>query len=231
MSISTLSIRLVIAFATLLILTRMTGRKEISQMTFFNFVSGIAIGTIGASLAIDQTLSIRNGVYALAVWSAITIVIGIIDLKSTKFRYAVAGQPRVVIKEGKIMEEELRKVRLDIDALNVLLRKKNIFAINDVDYAIFETDGSLSVDKKEKVKPLAKTDLQIQNKANVFPTPTMIVSDGKIDNNNLEKLHLNKDWVMKQLESAGVGSIDEVFYAAVQKDGTLYIDNTNDTVH
>lgn len=228
MSISVLSLRLVIAFATLLILTRIMGRKEIAQMTFFNFVSGIAIGTIGASLAIDQTLSIRNGVYALVVWSAITIVIGIIDLKSKKFRVAVEGQPRVVIKEGKIMENELRKVRLDIDALNVLLRKKNIFAITDVDYAIFETDGSLSVDKKEKVKPLEKTDLQVQNKANVFSTPTMIVSDGKIDTNNLKKLHLNKDWVINQLELAGVHSVEQVFYAAVQKDGTLYIDNRND---
>ncbi|WP_117170941.1 YetF domain-containing protein [Paraliobacillus sediminis] len=228
MSISILSVRLVIAFATLLILTRIMGRKEIAQMTFFNFVSGIAIGTIGASLAIDQTLSIRNGVYALIVWSAITIVIGIIDLKSKKFRIAVEGQPRVVIKAGKIMENELRKVRLDIDALNVLLRKKNIFSITDVDFAIFETDGSLSVDKKEKVKPLAKTDLQVQNKASISPTPTMIVSDGKIDTNNLKKLHLNEDWVMKQLESAGVHSIEEVFYAAVQKDGTLYIDNRSD---
>src|SRR4051794_34405375 len=127
MTILELVLRLAIAFITLLTLTRLIGRKEISQMTFFNFVSAISIGTLGASLAIDPSISITNGLIALVAWSAFTIFMGILDIKSQKFRVAVEGEPRILVKKGKIMEDELRKVRLDIDTLNALLRKKNVF--------------------------------------------------------------------------------------------------------
>ena len=126
MPITELILRLVIAFATLITLTRLIGRKEISQMTFFNFVSAISIGTLGASLAIDSTISITNGLLALVAWSVFTIFMSYLDIKSPKFRVAVEGEPRILIKKGQIMEDELRKVRLDINALNSLLRKKDV---------------------------------------------------------------------------------------------------------
>jgi uncharacterized membrane protein YcaP (DUF421 family) len=232
MPISELAIRLALAFITLLVLTRIMGRKEISQMTFFNFVSSIAIGTIGASLAIDSTLSIRNGVLALIVWSAFTIALGFIDIKSKAARNIVEGEPRILIKKGKIMEDELRKVRLDIDALNAKLREKNVFSVADVDYAIFETDGKLSVMKKETQQSVTKKDLNIQQPApNVFPTSTTVVSGGQMNKENLEKLNLDEQWLNQQLQSAGVASISDVFYAEVKKDGSLYIDHRNDLLH
>ncbi|MFC4022394.1 DUF421 domain-containing protein [Oceanobacillus longus] len=228
MTIVELVLRLAIAYVTLIILTRLMGRKEISQMTFFNFVSGISIGTIGASLAIDSTLSIRNGIIALIIWSAFTIILGILDIKSPKVRYTVEGQPRILIKKGKIMESELRKVRLDVDALNALLRKKYVFSLSDVDYAIFETDGTLSVLKKEGNQPLNKGDMNIHPTKPVFSISTAVISDGKIKKDNLKKLKLDHQWVNQQLEAAGISSISDVFYAEVQKDGTLYIDKKKD---
>ncbi|TFB24323.1 DUF421 domain-containing protein [Filobacillus milosensis] len=229
MNISELVIRLAIAFITLLTLTRMMGRKEISQMTFFNFVSGISIGTLGATLAIDSSLSVSHGILALVIWSLFTILIGYIDLKSKKIRYVVEGQPRILIKKGKIMENELKRVRLDIDALLNLLRKKNVFAISDVDYAIFETDGSLSVMKKESKQPLIKQDMNIPNTKDVFPISTTVISDGKIVNKVLDKLNVDRTWIDTQLKSLGINSVSEVFYAEVQKDGSLYIDRRDDT--
>ncbi|WP_332635000.1 DUF421 domain-containing protein [Halalkalibacter flavus] len=206
MPLTDLLLRLVLAFGTLLALTRIMGRKEISQMTFFNFVSGIAIGTIGASLAIDPSLSIRNGLIALVGWTLITIFLGYIDIKSKKVREVIEGQPRILIKKGQIMEDEMRKVHLDIDALNALLRQKNVFAVSDVDYAILETDGNLSVMKKEPNQPVLKSDLGIQN-----PTPNTYP--------------INTEWLEQQLRLSGINSISDVFYAEVQKDGTLYIDD------
>lgn len=229
MSISDLILRLVIAFITLLVLSRLMGRKEISQMTFFNFISGISIGTIGASLAIDSSLSIRNGLLALLGWSIFTILLGLLDIKSKKARIAIEGQPIIVIKKGKVMEDKLRKARLDIDVLNALLRQKNVFSVTDVDYAIFEINGKLSVMKKETKQALTKSDMNIQQvKTDVFPLATAVISDGKIDKENLGKLNLDKQWLDQQLQIAGVRSVSEVFYAEVQKDGTLYIDNKHD---
>jgi uncharacterized membrane protein YcaP (DUF421 family) len=232
MPIAELVLRLAIAFITLLGLTRLMGRKEISQMTFFNFVSAISIGTLGASLAIDSSISITNGLIALIAWSAFTIFMGFLDIKSPKFRMAIEGQPIILIKKGEIMENELRKIRLDIDALNALLRKKNVFSVSDVDYAIFESDGTLSVMKKEPKQTLTKSDMNIdQTNVNVFPISTSVISDGEIKQENLKKLNLDRQWLERQLKLSGVESISEVFYAEVQKDGTLYIDYKNDVLH
>ena len=229
MTVSELVSRLAIAFLTLLILTRIMGRKEISQMTFFNFVSGISIGTIGASLAIDSTLSVRNGLIALVVWSIFKIAIGLIDIKTKRIREIIEGQTKILIKNGKIMEDALRSVRLDVDALNALLREKNVFSVFDVDYAIFEIDGKLSVMKKETQQFVTKSDMGIQqNKPHIYPISTEVITDGRIISVNLKKLNLTNEWLEQQLQSSGIKSVTDVFYAEVGKDGNLYIDKKID---
>jgi len=228
MSIAELTLRLLIAFVTLLALTRLMGRKEIAQMTFFNSVSAISIGTLGASLAIDDTLSIRNGLIALAGWSAFTLILGYLDIKSAQVHNAIVGRPVILIRQGRIMEGALRKARLDLDALSGLLRKKNVFAVADVDYAWFETDGSLSVMKKETRQPVTKGDMNIQPADAVFPASMAVISDGRINQVNLTELNLNDHWLDQQLEAAGMNAVADVFYAEVHKDGTLYMDNKED---
>ncbi|RZT23641.1 YetF domain-containing protein [Fictibacillus sp. BK138] len=228
MSITELLLRLVLSFIVLLLLTRFMGRKEISQLTFFNFVSAISLGTLGASLAIDNSISITKGLIALIAWSIFTIVMGLLDIKSRKARLLIEGSPRIVVRKGKVLEGELRKLRLDIGALNVMLRKKNIFSLKDVDYAIFETDGTLSVMKKEAKQQLMKEDLNITPKTNTFEVPTMIISDGQLSQENLEQLNLSKSWLEAELIKQGIKSMNEVFYAEVQKDGSLYIDKYGD---
>lgn len=232
LSISVLLVRLAIAFSTLLILTRLMGRKEISQMTFFNFVSAISIGTIGASLAIDSTLSVRNGLIALAVWSAFTIVLGVIDIKSHRARKALDGQPLVLIKNGEILEDEMKKTRLDLDELNVLLRKKNAFSVADVDYAIFETDGTLSVLKKQGKRPATKEDVHTPyHPVASSPTSSVVIKDGKVNHEHLKQLQMNLKNLEAQLTAHGFNSLDEVFYAEIKEDGSLYVDAYNDEVH
>ncbi|MGI8314216.1 DUF421 domain-containing protein [Halobacillus mangrovi] len=232
MDIFELIFRLVLAFLTLLVLTRIMGRKEISQMTFFNFVSAISIGTLGASLAIDSTLSIQNGMIALVAWSAFTILLGYIDIKSKKARTAVEGEPIILIRNGKIMDEALQKTRLDVDALNVLLRKKNVFSLSDVDYAIFETDGTLSVLKSHTKQTVTKGDMNTPlNPNEMFSLPTAVIADGKVNRGNLDKLNLDQNWLDQQLKLSGVNSVDDVFYAEVQKDGSLYVDQNEDMLH
>ncbi|MCD5324375.1 DUF421 domain-containing protein [Pontibacillus sp. HN14] len=230
MSFSELTLRLLIAFFVLILLTRIMGRKEIGQMTFFNFVSAISLGTIGASLAIDKTFSIAYGLYALVVWAILTIVMGYLDIKSKKLRLVLDGDPIILIKDGKVMDEEMRKARIDLDVLKAMLRKKNAFSISEVDYAILETDGKISVSKKEANQPLTKKGLASGAITSpVFPTTTEIISDGKVLHKNLDKLHVTDSWLEQQLQQAGVNKLSDVFYAEVQKDGTLYIDQVKDS--
>ncbi|WP_100407616.1 YetF domain-containing protein [Bacillus solitudinis] len=232
MTITNLVLRIVIAFITLLVLTRIMGRKELSEMTFINFVSAVTIGAMTANLVINSNLSIKNGVIALIGWSGITIFLGYINIKFNKARNVIESQPSILIKKGQIMEEQLRKERLDVDALKALLRQKNVFSVSDVEYAIFEIDGKLSVLKKEEKQPLTKSDLNIkQVNTDIFPISTSVISDGKVVQENLDKLNLNKQWLEKQLQQAGINYVSDVFYAEVQKDGQLYIDYKNDNLH
>jgi uncharacterized membrane protein YcaP (DUF421 family) len=232
MGIAELFIRISTGFIVLFTLARIMGRKEISQMTFFNFVSAIAIGSIAANLVVSQNLSIRNGVLALTGWTVFTLLMDYIDINSKKARKVTTGDPIIVIKEGKIVERSLKKSRLDIDALKTMLRQKNIFSLAEVDYAIFETNGKLSVMPKEPKKPLTKSDMNKVNTSNiVVPLPTEVITDGIVLTNNLRKLKLDQKWLEKQLQHAGVKSAADVFYAEVQQDGTLFMDNRDNLIH
>ncbi|SEM11022.1 Uncharacterized membrane protein YcaP, DUF421 family [Mesobacillus persicus] len=232
MDIPELIIRIAIGFIVLFFLTRSLGRKEISQMTFFNFVSAIAIGSIAANLVVNQNLSIQNGVLALVGWSAFTLLMDYIDIKSKKARKVITGDPITVIKEGKIVERALGKSRLDIDSLKAMLRQNSIFSVADVDYAIFETNGKLSVMPKEPRQPLTKSDMnKVSSTKKAVPIPTEVVTDGRILTNNLSKLNLDEKWLEQQLQQAGVNSVSDVFYAEVQQDGTLFTDSKQNLLH
>ena len=207
-------------------------RKEISEMTFFNFSSAIAIGSIAGNLAFNHQLSILNGIISLIGWSLLTLLSGRIVIKSKKARKIIDGEPLIIIKNGKIMEKPLRKVNLDLDTLTALLRQKNIFSITEVEYAIFEITGKLSVMKKDNKQPVTKGDMNIVNpQKKLLPTITEVVSDGVINITNLEKLNLNTEWLNEQLLQAGIKTVSDVFYAEVQPDNTLYIDSKNDNLY
>ncbi|WP_166241984.1 DUF421 domain-containing protein [Paenibacillus turpanensis] len=221
-------LRLTLTFFTLLILARFMGRKEISQMTFFNFISAVAIGSIAASQAISTDISIANGMLALVAWSLFTILMGYVDIKSKLARKVLDGEPVIVIKNGKIMEKAMRKTRLDLDALKAMLRLKNVFSISDVEYAIFETNGSLSVMKKEQQLPVTKNDLGLQTPSQSLAIATEVVSDGSINYTNLSRLHVNEDWLKQELKKQGIMSVQDVFYAEVKQDGSLYINKRED---
>ncbi|WP_163969384.1 YetF domain-containing protein [Oceanobacillus halotolerans] len=230
MSVTEIIIRILISFFVLLLMTRIMGRKEVRQLTFFNFVSGIAIGSIAATLATNQSLSIWQGIMALVFWALLTVIMGFIDIKAgTNIRTLLNGEPATLIKQGKLMDKELRRLRLDVNDLRALLRQKSIFSINDVNYAIMETDGNISVLKKDPKKTVTKSDMRLQKvKTDVYPIPTIIINDGEIIEQNLADLNLSKEWVTEQLEQAGIPSLSSVFYAELQTDGTLYIDQRED---
>ncbi|MBT2679440.1 DUF421 domain-containing protein [Bacillus sp. ISL-35] len=227
-----LILRIAIGFIVLFSMARWSGRKEISQMTFFNLVSAIAFGSIAAALVVNPSVSILNGIIALLGWAVFTVFTDFIHIKSKKARKLLMGDPVIVIKKGKIMEDALRQTRLDTDSLQALLRQQSIFSLNDVEYAIFETDGKLSVMKKDNKQTVTKSDMNIaMPQGNFVPLSTELVADGKMNLKNLAKMNKDQTWLHEQLQLAGVQSVDDVFYAEVQPDGNLYIDKRDDLLH
>lgn len=216
------------AFVILLIMTRLMGRKQLSQLTFFNYITGIALGSIAGTVASQQKIHFLNGITSLVWWSILTIIVGYISIKSTNARIAIDGQPVTVIKQGNILEDELSKLRLNIDDLTMLLREQKVFSLPDVENAVFESNGKLSIMLKEDKQPVTKKD---QNIFTVKPMyiPMELVSDGKVIEKNLKEAGVSFKWLNKQLSLMDLRT-EDVFYVELQQDGTLYVDKRQDNL-
>jgi uncharacterized membrane protein YcaP (DUF421 family) len=224
MEFTEIALRVAFTFFALLFLARLMGKKEVSHVTFFNFISGIAIGELAAQVVLSKDLTLGKGVFALAGWSALTVLMGYLTMKSVKARTLIDGKPSIIVKDGELVVKELKKVRLDVDTVKSLLRTKSAFSMKDIDYAILEPNGELSVMKKPEAEPVTRHDMQITGiKKKVFPIPTEVITDGKIVNANLKQLHVDEAWLKAQLKEIGITSISDIFYAELQTDGTLYI--------
>lgn len=218
--------RVIISFSVLLLMTRIMGKKQVSQLTYFNYITGITIGAVAASITIDRSIDMSDGFVSMVCWSLLTVLVSYINLKSPKARILLDGQPTIVIKNGKILEKTLAGLRLNMDDLSMLLREKNIFSTQEVDYAVLEPDGQLSVLKKVDQQNVTKKDLKVEAVKPLY-VPTEIIVDSKVITRNLEELDLSQSWLEKQLHQSGV-SLQTVFYAEIQSDGTLYIDKRQD---
>lgn len=218
--------RVIISFSVLLLMTRIMGKKQVSQLTYFNYITGITIGAVAASITIDRSIDMSDGFVSMVCWSLLTVLVSYINLKSPKARILFDGQPTIVIKNGKILEKTLAGLRLNMDDLSMLLREKNIFSTQEVDYAVLEPDGQLSVLKKVDQQNVTKKDLKVEAVKPLY-VPTEIIVDSKVITRNLEELDLSQSWLEKQLHQSGV-SLQTVFYAEIQSDGTLYIDKRQD---
>lgn len=220
-SIGVTILRSVFAYLALLLLTRMMGRKVISQMSFFNFIAGITIGTITAEIAMDTKGNSVVPVTAMLVLVALTILIEAMDIKSFKLRRLVNSTPQIVIENGSIVDKNLKKSRLTLDELMMHLREKDIFNVADVEFAVLEIDGQLSVLPKSQKQPLTPADLKISTKY-VGLTKDLII-DGKIFDDSLKEIGLGESWLMEQLAKQGIKNASEVFYAGLDTEGSLYV--------
>jgi len=216
-------LRTTFAFIVLLILARFMGKKQISQLTFFHYVTGITIGSIAADIAGESRTPFLNGIISMIWWAALTILMSYIAFKSKKARILLDDQPTIVVYEGKIVEASLKKLRLHLNDLSMMLREQSIFSIKDVHYAILETNGELSVLKKVEQEAATKKDVNAPTQTPKY-LPTEVIAEGKISKRNLTELNLTEEWLHEQLKKKGIGNVKNVFYAEVQTDGSLHID-------
>ena len=218
-----MTIRTVITFAVLLVLTRLMGKKQVSQLSFFHYVTGITIGSIAGNIAGESETPFWNGLISLILWALLTLLMSYISLKIPKARIALEDKPTIVIREGKILEGSMKSLRLHLDDLNMMLREQGIFSIKDAYYAVLETNGKLSVLMKAGQDPATKQDVKAPAPVPKY-IPSEIISDGVMVKKNLTELNLTEEWVHEQLKKQGVGKIEQVFYAEIQTDGSLHVD-------
>jgi uncharacterized membrane protein YcaP (DUF421 family) len=221
-------LRTVIAFALIMVFTRILGKHTISRMTYHDFVASITLGAITGNIAFNTHLESWHLILSFLTFSVIVYLVAFLSLKSRKTRKWFSGKPTVVIENGKIMENNLKKIQFSLDTLNQELREKDIFDAEEVEYAILELNGKLSVLKKSDYRPVIRKDLLLTDPSKI-QFPTELIMDGKIMTNNLQESGLSLNWLSKQLQERGLTS-EEVFYSVRGTNGGLYFDLYQDQI-
>ncbi|MEF3307551.1 DUF421 domain-containing protein [Paenibacillus sp. GYB004] len=214
--------RTMIAFVMLLVIARILGKQVLSNMTFHDFVTGITLGAIAANLAFNPKIESSYLVLSLAVFTATSFVIAVVSIKSRKVRKWITGSPTVLIEGGKLLEGNMKKVKYSLDSLIQSLREKDVFDLHEVEYAVLEDNGKLSVLKKHDYRTITKKDLHITPKA---PTsfPIELIMDGQLIERNLNEHGVSRKWLESELEHKNK-RISDVFYAVKSTSGKLMLD-------
>ena len=217
-----ISMRSTLIVVVLLILTRLLGKKQMSQLTYFNYITGVTMGSVAGDFISEVNMPVVDALASLIAICILTELNSFIALKSTSYRKVMDGDDIILIKKGKIIKPALKSCRMSVNILLMLLRQSNTFSVEEVEYAILETNGSLSVMKRQQAQPIIKSDLDIKAEK-IKNLPREVISDGKIMKVNLKELNKDEEWLKNELRKNNIESVKDVFYAEVRSEGTLYI--------
>lgn len=216
----------VLAFFAILVLTRILEKEQLSQLTFYEYITGITIGSLAAGLAIDTLVSPWVILVALITFGALTYLMGYVSLKSRVARKLLEGEPTIVIQNGKIMEKNMGRLRYNVDDLLAQLREKGVFNISDVEFAVLEPNGQLSVLLKSHKKPVTREDLQVPSSYEGINSELIV--DGEVIYQNLQQNNLDEAWLIGELKKQGINSPRQVMLASLDAQGNLYVDKKRD---
>jgi uncharacterized membrane protein YcaP (DUF421 family) len=216
------ALRAIFSFIVLFTFARILGKKQISHLTFFDYVVGIVIGDMASTMAIETKMKITNGLIGLVVYTFLSLIIAYCAIKSFKFRDLVESSPSILVKNGKIMEKNLFKHRMTFDDLMNGLREKDAFKLDEVEMAILETNGQISVLKKPEYQSLTPSDIGLSMEDD--HAPSLIIIDGVLLIKRLNYLGYTEDWLLSEIKKQGASKIEDVFLAQINSDGSVYAD-------
>jgi uncharacterized membrane protein YcaP (DUF421 family) len=216
-----ITLRVFSILALLLFLVMKTGRRKIGEMPVFDFLAVIIIGSVvGADIA-DPNIEHLPTAYAVVLIVGIQYFLSKLIIKNRKIGAKVTFGPVVVIQEGQFVKENLKRLHYTIDDIKMFLREKEVFDLNEVEYAIVEDSGKMSVMKKSQFLPLTPSDMKLPTNKKGLSIPLIV--DSKVMPENLTELHLDENWLLKQLNQNGIKRIEDVFYLEINPQKQLYI--------
>ncbi|MDM5198682.1 DUF421 domain-containing protein [Fictibacillus enclensis] len=225
MNLGTITIEMVVGFFALFFLTKILGKTQLSQLTPFDFISALILGELVGNAMYDPDVHIWMILFAISVWGILMYSLEILTQKSMKFRKILEGTPSIVIRNGTMDRKQMKKNKIDINQLQNLIRQKGYFSIREIDYAILETNGSISVLPKSDNQPVTRRDLKLSQEETTLPVT--LIMDGTILTDNLPTAGVNEEWLLKQLKQQNIHSAKEVFYAEWKKDEGLFVMKEN----
>ncbi|WP_179115641.1 DUF421 domain-containing protein [Bacillus sonorensis] len=220
-------VRSVIFVIVLFLMTKLLGKKQLAELSVFEYIAGITIGGITSEVVMGLERSIINAIIAIVCFSSVPFLVEWVSLKNKKARDFLEGTGTVFIKDGKIMEDNLKKEKYSADELLELLRKKNVFNVSEVQFAILEQSGDLNVLLKKEHRPVTMKDLQMPYKSE--KEPQTVIMDGEVLDEPLSVAGLNRRWLNEELDKLGV-AMENVYLGQVDSDGQLSVDLYDDQI-
>ncbi|MCK1984246.1 MULTISPECIES: DUF421 domain-containing protein [Peribacillus] len=217
--------RTLTSFILLWVFVHLLGKQTIAQRTYHLYIASITMGTIAGNLAFNIKIKFLYFIIAIIIMGTVVYMLNLLSVRNPRFGKWIAGEPATLIQKGQILEESMERMGYSLDSLKQALRGKDIFNIEEVECAILETNGSLSVLKKEQYQNAAKQDIPILSPAATIPIE--LVHDGKILYENLSKHPYDYESLIAELKKRNLAVLD-ISYAVVGTKGNLYIDLIKD---
>ncbi|HHW39520.1 MAG TPA: DUF421 domain-containing protein [Bacillales bacterium] len=213
--------RTVILYTLVMITMRLMGKRQIAQLEPFELVIAIMIAELAVIPMQDRDIPLINGVIAILTLLFIQVTFSVLSLKSLWFRSLLDGEYSIIIANGVIQEAEMRKARYNLHELLEQLRLNAVFNLADVEYAVLETSGDLSVLLKSQARPVTPQDLQLETRYEGLPL--ILILDGQVMHRELEKAQLSEGWLRTELEKYGAKDPAEILIATLSTTGELFV--------
>ena len=214
-------IRTIILFIVVIFSLRIMGKRQIGQLQPYELVVAIMVSELASLPMQDTRIPLIHGVIPIITLLIIQIIISLLELKFDKARAIIDGKPSIVISRGRLVISELRNQVFTVNDLMEELRINGYFSIEDIEYAILETNGQLSIIPKGSTESVTKKDMNINSKDKTLPLT--IISEGNIIYENLNLLNLDEQWLNSQIKNANLNNEKDVFIAIMNSEGKLFI--------
>ncbi len=204
--------------AALFIIAKIMGHKQMAQLDFFDYINGITIGSIAAEMATELEEPWKPFA-AMVIYGAVSVILNTITTKAPRMRKYINGAPTLIMNNGKLYRENMKKAKLDLSEFMVMCRQAGYFDLTEIEAAVFEHNGQISILPKSAYRPVCADDLKAEIKdEHIF---TEVIMDGRILEGNLKEMGLDLTWLDKQLANAGYKSAKEVFLGVCNKENQL----------
>ena len=220
-------LRAITSLVFLFLVTKIIGKKQVSELSLFDYVIGISIGNFAAEMTINLESNEINGLLAVLIFGLIAYAVSIITMKSMRLRRFFMGTPTIIIQNGKILIDGMKKTRLDMNDILEQCRTNGYFDISQIEYAIVEANGELSILPKAEYRPLNPNDMNL--KVSKEGLCANVVIDSKVMVNNLSNMAKDEEWLRKQLKVQGYKTLDNILLATLDNNEKIivYEKNTN----
>ncbi|MGN7477985.1 DUF421 domain-containing protein [Solibacillus silvestris] len=210
--ITTITIKIIAGFLALMLVIRLIGKKELAEVTPFDFIFIVMLGGILEESLYDDKVRVWDVLYTIGLWTALNLIINLLVRKFEKLRPVIKGEPSILVNNGTLNIEELKKNKMESEQLRSLLRQQGVFSMQKVKYALLEPGGQISMLKKESSE---------QDTSGVLTH--LLIDEGQIEKRALAKIEKDEQWVISLLKEEGYEDIKKIYYAEWSEENGLYV--------